>query len=338
LTTPTITINCRKIASQYGLTVNGKAKPLSSVYRRQAAYHVSTEEQGDIIIKPFHGNRTSRLTVLQQIRIMFSHIEELEAGQYPYLPRFLRTGSGKYWVLVRDRPFYIMEWIDGRELQGEEEYKWLGKALASLHTFSHPELQQSFSSTLNQLRNYRNQHMLFCRRLGRMKRQNNFRSHWIRQNGGLCLELVDEAERILAHPDIKELLAREKTSPATLIHGDITWPNVKVRDGGVLLLDWDSMGIGSSYFELAKALMNLTRYEPALVRSLLQGYEEVKPLSPAERMLIWAIFSYPREVWIAARKVDLHHDQGMLDLVRQTWEARVKMIQWLEEWATLGSA
>lgn len=318
--------------------MNGKAKPLSSVYKRQAAYHVSTAEQGDVIIKPFHGSRTSRLTVLQQIRIMFSHIEELQAGQYPYLPRFLRTESGKYWVLIQNRPFYIMEWIDGRELQAEEEYEWVGKALASLHTFSHPELQPSFSSTLNQLRHYRNQHRLFCRRLGRMKGQRNARSSWLKQNGDLCLALVDEAERILAHPDIKKLLAREKTSPATLTHGDITWPNVKVRNGKVLLLDWDSMGIGSAYFELAKALMNLTRYEPALVQALLRGYEDVKPLSAAERMLVRAIFGYPREVWIAARKIDLHRDREMLGLVSQTWESRLKMIQWLEEWATLGSA
>lgn len=123
-------------------------------------------------------------------------------------------------------------------------------------------------------------------------------------------------------------------SRPALIHSDMTTQNVIVsEDGQLFIIDWDRIKLGSIYAEVASALMNMTRFNPEFIYSLLKGYEELHPFDPTERKLISSLYRLPREAWYAARFPKSPRSRNMLDVMEQTWPLRLKAMDLLDEWA-----
>ncbi|SER53815.1 Ser/Thr protein kinase RdoA involved in Cpx stress response, MazF antagonist [Propionibacterium cyclohexanicum] len=111
-----------------------------------------------------------------------------------------------------------------------------------------------------------------------------------------------------------------------LIHGDLTPENLLVREGSLILIDFDDAGTGWHLFDLATAVVFLTarpdfvRYEQAL----LGGYERVRPLSQ-QALASWPDVLLARALtylgWAADRRGDeaaeFLHDHFMAHVVQR---------------------
>ncbi|WP_339201725.1 aminoglycoside phosphotransferase family protein [Paenibacillus sp. FSL P2-0322] len=324
----------RKITRRFGL-IPLKSRLVSSLYRKNAVIQVKTKK-GTYALKPFSRTKMVRSNTIQQMERAASHIRLLKKRKYTYMPAWLPTHSGKLWTLHQGTPFYVSQWIKGRGLETAEDFEKLGRALATLHATStglHRMDKGKSPPTIQQLRIWKNQDRLFQRKMIKNSRHDKTYRNWYNAHGEDCKRLSRRAWKDLQDASIIRLLRMEHRHPS-LIHSDITTPNVIISDDGHLkIIDWDRAKIGSIYADLAKALMNTTQFNPEFVQSLLKGYQKRKPLSRTERKIVTALYKLPREAWHASRHPNRSRDREILDNWDQSWPLRLQIIHILQEWA-----
>jgi Ser/Thr protein kinase RdoA (MazF antagonist) len=320
------------IAKQYGLHLR-RLKPYDTLYKKNAAYRASTNK-GKFLIKALH-IRTfgTKLTNQQQSDRVSSYIKKLKACRYPNFANWLITKSGHYYVNKNGRQYYMTEWIEGHNLQNDvQEYEALGRALANLHTICKDDHSSMSAFTKRQIKLYKVQEHRFRHQLKVIRGKKTFTKKWFQKRGDRCSALAYEAWKIFRTPEVKQIMSEEIKHPA-LIHGDVTRPNIIINSKGLFLIDWDCLRMGSTYNEIVKTLSNTTYYNPILINALLCGYEDIKPLKPAERLLISALFRLPREAWGAARSIAIDRGHRGFRVLEQTWDERLNAIRCLDEWA-----
>jgi Ser/Thr protein kinase RdoA (MazF antagonist) len=245
------------------------------------------------------------------------------------MPQWLATGNGNHWAVKTGRLYYVTEWIDGSKLSdNEQDYEQLGCMLARLHLISRRRLSASFS--MNEIEGLWHQNRIFAGHLKVVGKAHHGTAKWFREHGEQCLSLAEEAWRTFRQPDVLSLLRNEKSS---LIHGDVTKPNIIVGLDGVYLVDWELARRGSSYYEVAKTLNNVSGFSVPLIKAFLAGYEREWPFVREERMIIASLCRLPREAWIAARLLRLGRKAPILTILQQSWPDRLEAIQWLDQWA-----
>jgi Ser/Thr protein kinase RdoA (MazF antagonist) len=323
------------IVKQYGLQLY-RIKPYDSLYKKNAVFRASTNK-GKFLIKAIHKRTYGiKLTKAQQRDQLSSYIKKLKAYKYPHFANWLTTKSGRYYMNKNGKPYYMTEWIKGRSLQNNvQDYEALGRALAKLHTLCKNSHSSKSSFTKRQIKLFKLQESLFRLRLTVISGKKTFAKkskRWFRRHGDRCKALTNEAWKIFRTPDVKKILSEEIKHPA-LIHGDVTFPNIIINSSGLFLIDWDCLRMGSTYYEIAKTLLNTTNYNPVHIEALLRGYEELQPLKSAERLLISGLFRLPREAWTEARNIVLGRSHRSFRLLKQTWDERLNAISWLDEWA-----
>ena len=82
--------------------------------------------------------------------------------------------------------------------------------------------------------------------------------------------------------------------PKAIVHTDVHWGNtVRTPAGDMMLIDWDDAGLGPAiqdmgYFIAHKAVLPTegVRWAPEMSIAFLQGYEQARPLSDAERQAL----------------------------------------------------
>ncbi|QDY86177.1 aminoglycoside phosphotransferase family protein [Paenibacillus polymyxa] len=323
----------RKITRRFGL-IPLKSSLVSSLYRKNAVIQVKTKK-GIYALKPFSRSKVVYSNTIQQMERVASYIRLLKKRKYTYMPTWLPTHSGKLWTLDQGTPFYVSQWIKGRGLETADDYEKLGLALATLHATStglHWTEKGTPPPTIQQLRIWKNQDRLFQKKMTKVSHQDKKYRNWYNTHGKDCNRLSRRAWKDLQDASIIRLLRVERRHPS-LIHGDITIPNVIISDDGQLkIIDWDRVKIGSVYADLAKALMNTTQFNPEFVQSLLKGYQKRKPLSRTERKIVTALYKLPREAWHASRHPNRSRDREILDNWDQSWPLRLQIIHILQEW------
>jgi len=105
---------------------------------------------------------------------------------------------------------------------------------------------------------------------------------------GLAALAPDERAVIdAALPALHDALRRLPTTPDVygVVHADATPENVLATGDGFTLIDFDDFGTGWFAFDLVTALFHHTGHARAAAyeRALIDGYEAIRPLSPAER-------------------------------------------------------
>jgi Ser/Thr protein kinase RdoA (MazF antagonist) len=319
----------KEIANCYGLRLR-RIKSYDSLYKKNAVHRASTDK-GKFLVKAFH-KRTigTKLTKEQQVS---SYIQKLKDCGYSNFPNWLTTDSGRHFVNKNGRSYYMTEWIEGRRLQNDvQDYEALGRAMANLHSICKEYLSSMSSDTKRKIKLFKSQDRLFRLRLKDIRAKQTVAKRWFQKHGVRCSALAKEAWNIIDTPELKQIISEEINHPA-LIHGDVTFPNIIINSSGLFLIDWDCLRMGSIYNEIAKTLLNTTCYNPVQINALLQGYEEIKPLNSAERLLISALFRLPREAWYEARNITLGRGNRGFRLLEQTWDERLNAIRWLDEWA-----
>ncbi|MDR6879629.1 phosphotransferase [Bacillus sp. 3255] len=320
----------RKITRHFGL-IPLSSNSIASLYRKNAIVQIQTES-GTYAIKPFFRSLFLRSSTIHQMKTTANYIQLLMDSGFSYMPKWLTSNSGKLWTLNEGRPFYITAWIKGRNLENQNDFEELGRALATLHTTSSRFLYTKGPFTPKQIRIWQIQDRLFRRRMAKAIQTNGQNRGWYKKYGKHYKVISDRAWTDLRNPEIVDLLEKELDRPA-LIHNDITSPNVIISDDNQLfIIDWDHVKVGSIYVDVAKTLMNTTQFNPDFIQSFLKGYEELYPLDRSERKLISSLYGLPREAWQATRFPNRPRSREMLDIMEQTWLLRLKAMDLLEEW------
>jgi Ser/Thr protein kinase RdoA (MazF antagonist) len=320
----------RKITRSFGLRPL-RSGTVASFYKENAIIQVQTKT-GTYAVKPFFRNTLLRSSTLNQMKTTAENIELLINSGFSYMPKWLTTRSGTLWTLHHGRPFYMTEWIKGRNLETTEDYEELGWALATLHMIPSGHLDTKGPFTRKQIQLWKIQDSLFRARMEKAIHKHERNRNWYKKYGKYCKRLTDQAWAHLSSPEIEDLLEKESERP-TLIHNDITSPNVIISEKGQLfIIDWDRVKVGSIYVDLAKALMNTTQFNPDFIQALLKGYEERRPLDQTERKLISYLYGLPREAWHATRFPNRSRSREMLNILEQTWHPRLKAMELLDEW------
>lgn len=322
----------RKLTRRFGITpIKFGWRP--SIYRKQAVIRVRTDT-GAFALKPFYRSTSFPSGTVEQMKTAAKHAEWLTSSGYSYMPRWLYADSGKLWIVSKGRPFYMTEWITGRGLEGAGDFANLGRAIATLHHTSSELLQsqESDSFTRKQLGLWKLQERrLLHDKVGALR--NAKLRRWFRKYGEDCRSLSERSWAEMNDPEIAALLDQESSRPA-LIHGDITSTNVMISDDDRLyILDWDRVKIGSIYIELAKTLANTAQFNPEFLQSLLNGYEEIRPLTRTERRLIAALFRFPREAWTVACFPKRKSSSALIDILDGSWGVRLNAVGFLDAWA-----
>jgi len=320
----------RKITRRFGLRPL-RSSTVASFYKENAIIQVQTKT-GTYAVKPFLRNTLLRSSTVHQMKTTTAYIELLMNSGFSYMPKWLTTSSGKLWTLHHGRPFYMTEWINGRNLETNKDFEELGRALATLHTTSSGLLDTKGPFTHKQIGLWKIQDRLFRSQMASAIQTHERNRKWYKKYGKHCKRLTDRAWANLSSPEIENLLEKESEHPA-LIHNDITSPNVIISENGQLfIIDWDRVKVGSIYVDLAKALMNTTQFNPDFILALLKGYEERRPLDETERKLISSLYGLPREAWHATLFPHQSRSLEMLKILKQTWRPRLKAMDLLDEW------
>jgi Ser/Thr protein kinase RdoA (MazF antagonist) len=236
----------------------------------------------------------------------------------------------------------MVDWVEGEKLAATQaEMEALGRGLGRLHAASERLLADTRGSdyTVRYLHKCLRLHRMFRLRLPLLTQRSGPVGRWFRRHGKRSLALLEECVRMLRQPEAKAVLDAEPLRPA-IIHGDVTRPNVIRRKDRIYIIDWDRSRQGSIYQELVMVLANVTHFSLPLVETLLRGYEGQRPLQPAERQVVAALFRLPVEVWHAARHIALGRGTRLqlFRTVEKTWVARVAAIAWLDRWAAKEAA
>jgi Ser/Thr protein kinase RdoA (MazF antagonist) len=310
------------ILQQYGLSTY-KIHDCRSLYKKKAAYRAFTDK-GSFLLKPYKGQQRLLSRVCSRLAWLKKH-------SFESMPQWLITVNGKHWIIKNGRIYYVTEWLDGTPLgEDEQDYERLGEVLARLHMISRKRSSVHPSFSNMEIYRFRNRHRKFARYLRAIQKKRNGSSAWFRERGDQCLSLADEAWKTLKQHDIKRMLRKEKPS---IIHGDVTSPNVIVHTDGVYLVDWERVRRGSAYYEVAKTLNNVAAFSVPYMKAFLDGYEKHYPLMPEERLIIASLFRLPREAWIVAEQIQSSIHTDMFDVLKKTWPKRLGAIRWLDGWA-----
>lgn len=308
------------IMPQYGLQVH-QIDSCRSLYNRSAAFRANTD-RGTILIKPFKGQQ-SRLAQVS------SRIEWLQKKGFQHLPKWFATKTGKRWVKHKGRLYYVSEWVEGSQLGDNlQDYELLGEVLGKLHKISYRSSGSS-PSTIAKIQLMKMENSKFRRNLRLLKHHGTAAGSWYREMGDRCLVLAEEAWKILSRSDVRRVLVKEKPN---LIHGDVTRPNVICNASGVYLVDWEYTRKGTTYYEVAKTLSNITNFSVANMNAFLSGYVKHRPLKKEERLIISAFFRLPREAWQAAAMLRANKNPPVFDILKSFWSNRLAAIEWMDGW------
>lgn len=182
--------------------------------------------QGRFVVKVYDNAEALGLVSpsLEEICQCLYVFDYLAQRKFPYIPALLKTRSGETFFQDEEKTTYLLEWLVGdHPLPSLEVYAQLGKIAAQLNTYSdfpypYPIPVQGVIAELNQ-----------------EAEQYSFKHEF--------LQCVDQLG----------ILAEQ---PQALIHAEINPGNaIQTPTGKIVLLDWDSVGMGPVVLEAGYPLL-----------------------------------------------------------------------------------
>jgi len=312
------------VLHSYGLRLR-KITVCRSLYKRRAAFYARTD-RGGVLIKPFHKSD-------RRLNLLSTRIARLQRRGYRNMPGWYSTKKGRKWVKWGGRSFYVTRWIDGRPLRATfGDSRSLGEALAKLHVRSRNVVRGPNLLLLGEIRFLRQSDALFRRQLRLLQKRRGPVGQWYREHGRQCISLADQAWAALGRLENRRALQREVQQPS-LVHGDVTKPNVLVSRGRIYFVDWDCMGPGFTLLELARTLANTSDFSPDRMNATLHGYKKHRILQKEEKKIVSSLFQLPWEAWQAAKKATRHKVSPEFSVLQKTWSKRLTAVRWLKSWA-----
>ncbi len=196
------------------------------------------------------------------------------SGRGLQVVRPLRSGDGEAVVTYEGKPMAFFPWVAGQSrcqaTVGEGDTRKVGAALARIHLAGSPEPRPGRFRVAD-LRT----------RCEHITAHGDDHGHGLSAWGARLAEAIAAVEA-RRHPDAHR----------GLCHGDLFRDNVLWQgDTLAALLDFESAAEERFAFDLAVTVLAWTYgddFSPPLARALVAGYEEVRPLPPADREALFA--------------------------------------------------
>lgn len=233
-------------------------------------FKVETETAGKLLLR-IHGERCSRAEILSELE----WLRHLSQTAELVVPVGLPDSSGCYIMETGeqepDRFLTVMRWVEGEHAAGKltkEQLHAVGVMLAGMH-----EAGEQFVPSAE-----------FTRPAWGA---DSFRKDWDkleRHHSAMVPEAGWKLYQAAAARIRGDLEAMTPDSGSYgLIHGDLHFGNVVFTEGQPRAIDFGRCGYGFYLYDLAAALLELSTEQR---RSLIQGYNSVRPLEPdVERKL-----------------------------------------------------
>lgn len=198
--------------------------------------------------------------------------QQLHDYNYAAMPRYYSTPANRFVTVLGLKKYIVAEWVDGVPIsllqeENEENFNQLGRNLARLHQIPHPTRSQ------------------------------------LRQPSEVRMLMGEHGRELLFNFRAQQLFTNAVKNPV-LTHSAVRPENVIVAGNRVVMVNWDRVGPGCSYAEVAQTLQNTAVCNTDSMQSFLSGYEEVKPLLPEDKQLIFGFFSFPNQSRHMMRKVE----------------------------------
>lgn len=313
----------RRVLRKYGFVAR-QIKTYDSHYARGVAFRVGTR-RGDVAVKPFRGSS-------RRLSAICMRVQRLRKLGFCHMPRWYHTTSGRPWVTSHDQVIYVTEWIEGQQL-GERvnDYGLLGGALGSLHRRTTIHTSSLKQVAWNKLLGDFQRCEVLLRDLNAQK-IGKLLGTWYENAYHDIIKLSGSA-----WSEMRNLIQKQGESlRLSLIHGDVTVPNVIIQDNKAVLIDFEQLKYGFSTIELAKVLANTTGFKTKNMRALLKSYEKQFPLTPLERKLLLASYSIPREFYTSIKQAQKKGGTPQIATIfRSSWSERLEAIAWLKNWCQI---
>lgn len=273
------------VLAAYGLHPAG-VTPVASAYRAAAAYRV-----GGVLLKPYRYRE-------RQLYYATMALQHLHDCGFPLVPRLVRTRAGAPYVRVGSGVWYATTWLDGRPPQFPAELASAAESVARFHQAS-SGCRIPWSSHRSWPRRWRSLllDLLAFDQLARRGDTPFDRSFAVASPA--FIERAKAALGALDRSDYGDLEARARKSGG-FCHRDCTAANLVVqRDATICLVDPDTWGPELRLHDLTRLLAAGAPTDAVAAQSALAAYEAICPLTRADRQLLPAALSLPREFWWA---------------------------------------
>ncbi len=310
------------IEKRYGLKIL-EVKPFHSLYRSNSVRRIVTDK-GLFSIKQYRGTE-------QSLSVLHRRIQWLVRKGYNEIPQWLKTLNNSVFVRWQGKILYLVEWVEGRPFEySHTDFFHLGGKLRLLHHASVKTEALTGRSFLNQRRRRISRALFLMKRQTRISTDSQIES-WYQSHRRECSQLLETADRELQYVENN---CDSKSNLCTLVHGDVTAPNIIVVEDTIRLIDWERLSIGLAMEEFAKSVSNTALFRPTLIESALLGYQ-LSDSNLVEKALFRAFFRIPREVLqlveLAQRGGKQVNIQSTFGIITQTWTDRMNAVSWVDK-------
>ncbi len=283
--------------TQYGIEARSSSRTRGALLCRT--------EQGILILREFHGSE-KKLVVQQELLKKLSS----EGCQ---VDTFLENQAGS--MVTRDKdniPYTLQHWFEGRECDTKswEDILKSVQMLAKIHKSMKLPVEQSYV-TRSLFEEYA-RHNREIRKIRSFIRQKGASAQfekeflgsvqWFLEKGEMALEMLLQSD----YSTLREKALKE----GTVCHGEFNQHNVILGKGLTAVTNFDhfvfDVQIGDLYCFMRKVLEK-NNWDVVLAGKMLEQYDKIRTISPAEWQILKIRFTYPEKYWKLANYYISHN-------------------------------
>lgn len=256
-----------------------------------------------------NGTKNLKVSPLIPERLIFVHgaVQHLTLHGFSRMVPLIPTLSGETYVSSHGYAFSLFDWIEGRQADFSypEELKESTRVLAEFHRFSAgftPPPGSNMRDLLGKcLKHFeeRYQNLVDFKKQARRSQHDEF-ARLYRENVDFFLPMAETAIAKLKASNYTHLVQLVKCYQ-TFCHGDPAARNfILTPEGTIFMIDFDSIRLDLPIMDLIKftrRVMKKYDWDFETARMMIDAYQEVIPLSPAELDVMRAIFYFPQKFW-----------------------------------------
>lgn len=232
---------------------------------------------------------------------------------FPETDSYVPTKEGNYLVQGPYNEFFAMRnWFLGEECDAQKEEHVIEAAatLARLHNsltgvaLSEEERTFCLQPRVTELLERRNRELRRVRTYIRSKKQkSSFEQKFLSQ---FTMQYA-QAEQASARLDEEEYEAyyRAAAETGTMLHGNFTHHSILLSEKKTAVTGFHKASVGiqiHDFYQLFRKVMEKWDWDAALGRTMIQAYEEIRPIPRQEKNLLMVLLSYPEKFWKVANQ------------------------------------
>lgn len=239
---------------------------------------------------------------------LMTHLENMG---FMECPRLFHTLDGRAYVLKGDHPYYVTNWVNGKKpgLKHRTDLKKIGATLAKFHLaarhiptypedgkfFKYGKMIGHIDAGVKKMDEWVNKPILTD-----SAHFSSFRTYY-----PAVRHLMVKAKEIL-EKSAYDMLSIQANRRREIAHGDAAARNFLIdRHQPAILIDFDSCSYDLQLADLAQLLRRVNKksgFKIEPVKSILNAYRNVNPLSREELGVLYGYLFYPRKFYLMARR------------------------------------